>query len=104
MHLEAGMRKEGFCRVIEYGMHLMRIVIMKWNIYSVVTKSGFKHEFVMGGWPMPGMYSFGEVSIVRELSDNETKEYFDAEQSIYDLWYESVIDSVYMVDDSERSC
>lgn len=74
---------------------------MKWNIYSVVTKSGFKHEFVIGGWLIPGTYNFGEVRIVSELSDDDTKEYFDIEQSIYDLWCESVIGSVYRADDSE---
>ena len=67
---------------------------MKWNVYSVTTKSGFKHRFVMGEWLMPGMYKFGEVELVARISDDEMEDYFIVEQAVYDMWEKEVLREV----------
>jgi len=42
----------------------------------------------MGSWLKAGKYSFGEIKLVKELNEDEDKEYKESEQKIYDMWYE----------------
>lgn len=64
---------------------------MRWNKYILTTKSGCKHECILGEWLKPGKYDFGEVELVAEISGDDLKEYFIAEQAIYDIWYDEVL-------------
>lgn len=67
---------------------------MKWNKYRITTKGGFVYECIVGEWLQPGKYSFGEIERLGTLNDEETKEHFEVEQAIYDMWYEAVIEEV----------
>lgn len=67
---------------------------MKWNRYVVTADNGARYEAIVGEWLKPGRYPFGVVTFVEELSDEESKEYFDIEQGIYDMWYETVMSEV----------
>lgn len=60
---------------------------MKWNKYTVTTPGGFEFVFIMGEWLKPGKYTFGYVELIDGISDDKLKEYLDAEQGIYDIWY-----------------
>lgn len=52
------------------------------------------YECIVGEWLQPGKYSFGEIERLGTLNDEETKEHFEVEQAIYDMWYEAVIEEV----------
>jgi len=47
---------------------------IKHNVYSITSNNGNVYEWIVEDWLKPGKYKFGEVKLVKHLTENDEKE------------------------------
>ena len=59
---------------------------MKWYEYKITLNSGIDTIILMGEWLKEGEYCFGKVEKIREMTDEEVKEYHAMEDELFKTW------------------